>query len=59
MRPHPSDRHAQAEVRPEIAQLTALKRQLLGLKERNDACLDGTATEWSCAVGLDTGRDWR
>jgi len=48
-----------AEVTTEIAQLSALQRELVALKERNAACLQGEAAEWACAVGLKEGGDDR
>jgi DNA-binding transcriptional MerR regulator len=42
-----------AEVDDEIKQLTGLRRQLLDLKERNEACLDDPLDEWLCNVGFE------
>jgi DNA-binding transcriptional MerR regulator len=39
-----------AEVNAELRELAAVKRQLLDLKRRNDACMDATPGAWSCAV---------
>ena len=44
-----------AEVDAEIGQLSAIREQLLGLKQRNQECLDAVASDWSCAVGIGTG----
>jgi DNA-binding transcriptional MerR regulator len=44
-----------AEVEAEIQQLTAVRSQLLGLKKRNQECLDAVVDDWSCAVGIRTG----
>jgi DNA-binding transcriptional MerR regulator len=44
-----------AEVEAEIQQLSAVRRQLLGLKQRNQECLDSVADDWLCAVGLRSG----
>jgi len=41
-----------AEVEAEIQQLSAVRRQLLSLQKRNQACLDAVASDWSCAVGI-------
>jgi DNA-binding transcriptional MerR regulator len=46
-----------AEVDAEIAQLKAIRRQLVELRTRNEACLDESAASWSCATGLDEGED--
>lgn len=40
------------EVEAEIRQLSAVRRQLLGLKKRNQECLDAVAGDWTCAVGI-------
>lgn len=39
-----------AEVEAEIQQLSAVRRQLLALKKRNEECFDAAAGEWSCVV---------
>ncbi|HYK71348.1 MAG TPA: heavy metal-responsive transcriptional regulator, partial [Streptosporangiaceae bacterium] len=39
-----------AEVDAEIRQLSAVRTQLLTLKERNEECLDAAESEWSCVV---------
>ena len=44
-----------AEVEGEIRQLGAVRKQLLGLKQRNQECLDAVASDWSCAVGIRKG----
>lgn len=44
-----------AEVEAEITQLTAMRRQLLDLKARNEACLSDPVDEWSCNVGFQKG----
>jgi DNA-binding transcriptional MerR regulator len=44
-----------AEVDSEIQQLSAVHRQLLSLKKRNQDCLDALASDWSCAVGIRNG----
>lgn len=43
------------EVESEIKQLTAIRRQLLGLKKRNEECFDATAGQWSCVTGIEKG----
>lgn len=40
------------EIEAEIQQLTAVRRQLLVLKKRNEECVDATADDWSCVVGV-------
>jgi DNA-binding transcriptional MerR regulator len=44
-----------AEVDAEIEQLSAIRTQLLGLKQRNQDCLDAVDSDWPCAVGLTNG----
>ncbi len=44
-----------AEVESEIKQLTAMRRQLLNLKERNESCLDDSVDQWFCNVGFQKG----
>jgi DNA-binding transcriptional MerR regulator len=44
-----------AEVEAEIQQLSAVRGHLLGLKKRNQECLDDVAGDWSCAVGIGSG----
>jgi DNA-binding transcriptional MerR regulator len=44
-----------AEVETEIQQLSAVRKQLLGLKVRNQECLDAVAENWLCAVGVKDG----
>jgi hypothetical protein len=44
-----------AEVESEIQQLSAVHRQLISLKKRNQDCLDAVASDWSCAVGIRNG----
>ncbi|MGB9111501.1 MAG: heavy metal-responsive transcriptional regulator [Acidimicrobiales bacterium] len=44
-----------AEVESEIKQLAAIRRQLLGLKKRNQECFDATAEQWSCVTGIEKG----
>jgi DNA-binding transcriptional MerR regulator len=39
-----------AEVNAELGELSAVKRQLLDLKKRNEECMDATPGAWSCAV---------
>ena len=39
-----------AEVNAELRELTAVKRQLLDLRRRNDECMDAAPGVWSCAV---------
>jgi DNA-binding transcriptional MerR regulator len=39
-----------AEVEAEIRQLSAVRTQLLTLRERNEKCFDAAAGEWSCVV---------
>lgn len=39
-----------AEVNAELRELATVKRRLLDLKQRNEACIDATAGAWSCAV---------
>ena len=46
-----------ARVEAEMEQLRAVRRRLLDLKRRNDACLVADAGEWSCAVGITEGGD--
>jgi DNA-binding transcriptional MerR regulator len=43
------------EVEAEIQQLGAVRRQLLGLQERNQECLDSVTGDWSCVVGISIG----
>ena len=43
------------EVDTEIEQLSAVRSQLLGLKKRNQECLDAVADDWYCAVGIRNG----
>jgi DNA-binding transcriptional MerR regulator len=45
------------EVEAEIKELKAIRRQLLELKSRNDACLTSEVSVWACATGLDEGGD--
>jgi DNA-binding transcriptional MerR regulator len=44
-----------AEIEAEIRQLGAVRRQLLGLKTRNQQCLEAAAGDWSCVVGIRNG----
>lgn len=44
-----------SEVNAELRELAAVKQQLLGLKRRNDECMDATHGAWSCAVGIQEG----
>lgn len=44
-----------AQVDAEIQRLSAVRVQLLGLKQRNQECLDAVADDWSCAVELRNG----
>lgn len=46
-----------AEVTAEIRDLSTVKRQLVDLKQRNDACLKGTADDWSCTTQFAKGGD--
>jgi DNA-binding transcriptional MerR regulator len=46
-----------AEVEVEIQQLSAVRAQLLALRERNQECLDALVSDWSCAVGIRSGGD--
>jgi DNA-binding transcriptional MerR regulator len=48
-----------AEVATKLDELASLQRELLALRDRNDACLEGRAREWSCAVGLTEGGEDR
>jgi DNA-binding transcriptional MerR regulator len=43
------------EVDAEIEQLTATRRQLLDLKERNEHCLEPRTEEWFCAEDANKG----
>ena len=38
------------ELDAEIRELTAVRRQLLVLKKRNDECREFSASEWSCVI---------
>jgi DNA-binding transcriptional MerR regulator len=44
-----------AEVGTEIQQLSAVRKQLLDLRSRNQQCLDAVADDWFCAVGIRNG----
>ena len=44
-----------AEVDAEIQQLSAVRGQLLSLRERNQECLDAVVSDWSCTVGIRNG----
>jgi DNA-binding transcriptional MerR regulator len=48
-----------AEVNDELGRLTVLRDQLAALKVRNDACLAGTGSEWTCAVQQPEGGETR
>jgi DNA-binding transcriptional MerR regulator len=39
-----------ADVNAELGELTAVKRQLLDLEQRNAECMDASPGTWSCAV---------
>lgn len=43
------------EVRAEIEQLEAVRRQLNALKRRNAECRNASAEEWSCAINVEDG----
>jgi DNA-binding transcriptional MerR regulator len=40
------------EVDAEIRQLSTVRAQLLVLKKRNEDCVDASADDWSCLVGV-------
>lgn len=44
-----------SEVDAEIKQLRAIRKALLDLKDRNEACLDAPAGEWTCLTGIGKG----
>lgn len=44
-----------AEVKAEIRQLRAVRRQLRTLKQRNEECFDADAGDWSCLVASEKG----
>jgi DNA-binding transcriptional MerR regulator len=44
-----------AEVEAEIQQLSALRGQLLALKQRTEECFDSAAGDWSCVVVSEKG----
>ena len=44
-----------AEVNAEIRELTAVRRQLLALKKRNEECMEVSPEEWSCVNGFAKG----
>jgi DNA-binding transcriptional MerR regulator len=41
-----------SEVDAEIRQLSTVRAQLLVLKKRNEDCVDASADDWSCLVGV-------
>jgi DNA-binding transcriptional MerR regulator len=44
-----------AEVNAEIRQLTAVRRQLVALKKRNEECIEASPREWACSNGMAKG----
>jgi hypothetical protein len=42
-------------VNADIRQLTAIRRQLLDLKKRNEECSETTPEEWSCVTVVAKG----
>jgi DNA-binding transcriptional MerR regulator len=44
-----------AEVSAEIRQLSAVRRQLVALKKRNEECIEVSPLEWSCFSGVAKG----
>jgi DNA-binding transcriptional MerR regulator len=45
-----------SEVDAEIRQLTAIRKQLLDLKKRNEECMEGAAEQWLCVNEPGEGR---
>ena len=44
-----------AEVNAEIRELSAIRRQLLDLRKRNEECIEASPEEWSCVSGISKG----